>query len=78
MRPLISLVSYYGSGLGHLHSLVPPQLHLNFRTRNVLLDENFMAKVSDYGLSKLLIEGNHAGSSSAIDCFLDPEYVNLP
>lgn len=34
-----------------------------------------MAKVSDYGLAKLVIEGNHAGSSSSIDCFLDPEYV---
>lgn len=34
-----------------------------------------MAKVSDFGLSKMLTEGHRAGSSSAIDCFLDPEYV---
>ena len=48
---------------------------MHFRTSNVLLDETFTAKVSDYGLHKLLIEDHHAGSSSAIDCFLDPEYV---
>lgn len=63
------------TGLAHLHSLVPPLLHMHFRTGNVLVDENFMAKVSDYGLTKFVIEGNHAGSSSSIDCFLDPEYV---
>ncbi|EXB74651.1 Proline-rich receptor-like protein kinase PERK8 [Morus notabilis] len=77
IRHRVSIALGAAKGLGHLHSLVPPQLHLNFRTRNVLLDETFMAKVSDYGLSKLLIEGNHAGSSSAIDCFLDPE-LDMP
>lgn len=73
IRHRLSIALGAAKGLEHLHSLVPPVLHLNFRTRNVLLDENLMAKVSDYGLTKLLIEGNHAGSSSAIDCFLDPE-----
>lgn len=66
---------YSGPGLAHLHNLVPPLLHMYFRTSNVLLDENFTAKVSDYGLTKLLVKGHHAGSSSAIDYFLDPEYV---
>ncbi|PRQ33570.1 putative protein kinase RLK-Pelle-RLCK-IXa family [Rosa chinensis] len=60
-------------GLAHLHSLVPPLLHMNFRTSNVLLDDNFTPKVSDYGLTRLLNKGHYAGSSSAIDCFLDPE-----
>ncbi|ONI00675.1 hypothetical protein PRUPE_6G101300 [Prunus persica] len=60
-------------GLAHLHNLVPPLLHMYFRTSNVLLDENFTAKVSDYGLTKLLVKGHHAGSSSTIDYFRDPE-----
>ncbi|POO01253.1 Tyrosine-protein kinase [Trema orientale] len=77
IRQRLSIALGAAKGLGHLHSLVPPVLHMHFRTRNVLLDENFMAKVSDYGLTKLLVEGNHVGSSSSIDCFLDPE-LDMP
>ena len=49
---------------------------MHFRSSNVLLDENFTAKVSDYGLSKLVSEDQFYASSSAIDCFLDAEYAN--
>ncbi|KAM7502084.1 hypothetical protein LguiB_000988 [Lonicera macranthoides] len=73
MRQRLSIALGAAKGLEHLHSLVPPVLHTRFKTRNVLVDENFVAKVSDFGLSKLLLEANHAGSSSAFDCFLDPE-----
>ncbi|CAI0453039.1 unnamed protein product [Linum tenue] len=60
-------------GLRYLHSLVPPFLHMHFRTSNVLVDENFTAKVSDYGIYKLVAETLHPGSSSSVDHFLDPE-----
>ncbi|XP_031247353.1 probable serine/threonine-protein kinase PBL28 isoform X1 [Pistacia vera] len=73
MRQRLLIAIGAAKGLEHLHSLVPPLFHMHFRTRNVLLDENFTAKISDYGLSKLLIEDPRVGSSSAIDCFLDPE-----
>ncbi|XP_044477516.1 probable serine/threonine-protein kinase PBL28 isoform X2 [Mangifera indica] len=75
MRQRLSIATGAAKGLEHLHSLVPPLFHMHFRTRNVLLDENFTAKVSDYGLSKLVTEDHHVGSSSAIDCFLDPELI---
>lgn len=55
--------------------MVPPILHMHFRTGNVLLDENYTAKVADVGLSRLLIGGYRAGPSSTIDSFCDPEYV---
>ncbi|KAF3455002.1 hypothetical protein FNV43_RR05450 [Rhamnella rubrinervis] len=73
IRQRLSVALGAARGLAHLHSLVPPLLHMHFRTSNVLVDENFMPKVSDYGLAKMVIEGNQAGSSSSIDCFLDPE-----
>ncbi|XP_027343381.1 probable serine/threonine-protein kinase PBL28 [Abrus precatorius] len=72
----LSIALGASKGVEHLHSLVPPLVHTNFRTSNVLLDENYTAKVSDYGFSKFQSKVDQAGSSSNIDCFLDPE-LNL-
>lgn len=36
------------------HDCRPPILHLNIKSTNILLDENYEAKLSDYGLIKLL------------------------
>lgn len=36
------------------HDCRPPILHLNLKSTNILLDENYEAKLSDYGLAKLL------------------------
>ncbi|KAI3934319.1 hypothetical protein MKW92_003059 [Papaver armeniacum] len=73
IRQRLSIAVGAAKGLEYLHSLVPPFLHMHFRTRNVLVDDHFAVKVSDFGLSKLVVDSNRAGSSSAIDCFLDPE-----
>ncbi|KAF3784181.1 Proline-rich receptor-like protein kinase [Nymphaea thermarum] len=63
-------------GLAHLHSLAPPLLHKDFKTANVLVDENFIAKVADAGLRNLLERISNAGTSSQMMgtvVFLDPE-----
>ncbi|XAR70387.1 Non-specific serine/threonine protein kinase [Bertholletia excelsa] len=36
------------------HDCKPPVLHLNIKSTNILLDENYEAKLSDYGLGKFL------------------------
>ncbi|GAV86909.1 LRR_1 domain-containing protein/Pkinase_Tyr domain-containing protein/LRRNT_2 domain-containing protein/LRR_6 domain-containing protein/LRR_8 domain-containing protein [Cephalotus follicularis] len=36
------------------HDCKPPILHLNIKSKNILLDEKYEAKLSDYGLLKLL------------------------
>ncbi|GMI76342.1 hypothetical protein like AT1G12460 [Hibiscus trionum] len=42
-------------GLSYLHhDCRPPILHLNIKSTNILLDENYEAKLSDYGLGRLL------------------------
>lgn len=65
------------TGLCHLHSQRPPVIHGNFNTANVLVDdENFIAKVADAGVSRLLEKIDDAGpsqSSSRASAFRDPE-----
>ncbi|WCJ27614.1 Leucine-rich receptor-like protein kinase family protein [Euphorbia peplus] len=42
-------------GLAYLHhSFRPPIIHYNIKPSNILLDENYNAKISDFGLARLL------------------------
>lgn len=64
------------AGLTHLHSLSPRLIHKDFKTLNVLVDENFIAKVADAGLLNFLGRFDSAGPSSEVPAdaiFLAPE-----
>lgn len=42
-------------GLAHLHHVLrPPVVHYNVKPSNILLDENYNPKISDFGLARLL------------------------
>ncbi|XP_064989387.1 putative serine/threonine-protein kinase isoform X1 [Musa acuminata AAA Group] len=64
-------------GLAHLHSLAPPLVHKDFKTNNVLVDENFIAKVADAGLHKLVQGSGEIGPQGSSSIFQDPEVGEL-
>ncbi|KAI3948073.1 hypothetical protein MKX01_014672 [Papaver californicum] len=72
----LSIALGAAKGLCHLHSLKPPLVHKNFRTANVLVDENFIPKIADAGILRLLEKIEDAGPSSGTandNAFRDPE-----
>lgn len=52
-------------------------VHKDFKTANVLVDENYIAKVADAGLRNFLGRVDVAGPSSQVtadEIFIAPEY----
>nr|TKR84491.1 receptor-like protein kinase HERK 1 isoform X1 [Populus alba] len=73
----LSIALGAAKGLAHLHSQTPRLVHKNFKTANVLVDENFIAKVADAGLRNFLGRVDIAGPSTQVtadEIFLAPEY----
>ncbi|KAL5718669.1 hypothetical protein ACHQM5_011547 [Ranunculus cassubicifolius] len=71
----LSIALGAAKGLAHLHSMRPPMVHKNFKTANVLVDENFIAKVADAGIRNFLGRADASSSSQTPfdDVFLAPE-----
>ncbi|PWA57961.1 Actin-binding FH2 [Artemisia annua] len=69
-------------GLEHLHYHVGEHLsiiHRDIKSANILLDQNWVAKVSDFGMSKLTFDGLYRSAIVSLACgtmnYIEPEYM---
>ncbi|CAN6678191.1 unnamed protein product [Malus baccata var. baccata] len=66
-------------GLAFLHGAETPVIYRDFKTSNVLLDSDFTAKLSDFGLAKMGPEGSETHVTTRVMGtygYAAPEYVS--
>ncbi|KAK9139892.1 hypothetical protein Scep_009573 [Stephania cephalantha] len=69
-------------GLAYLHSgsaVGIPIVHRDFKSTNILLGENFEAKISDFGLAKMMPENQEMYVTTKVlgtFGYFDPEYTS--
>ncbi|KAK9689060.1 hypothetical protein RND81_09G032400 [Saponaria officinalis] len=64
-------------GLEYLHDgAVPPVIHRDIKSSNILLDESMKARVADFGLSREEMVDGHASNLRGTFGYLDPEYIS--
>ncbi|XP_028761810.1 calcium/calmodulin-regulated receptor-like kinase 1 [Neltuma alba] len=63
-------------GLEYLHDgAVPPVIHRDIKSSNILLDQSMRARVADFGLSREEKVDKHAAIRGTFG-YLDPEYIS--
>ncbi|KAG8386203.1 hypothetical protein BUALT_Bualt03G0124600 [Buddleja alternifolia] len=64
-------------GLEYLHDgAVPPVIHRDIKSSNILLDQSMRARVADFGLSREEMDSKHASNIRGTFGYLDPEYIS--
>jgi serine/threonine protein kinase len=61
------------SGMTYLHTTLPPVLHNDLKTANVLIGSNFQAKLANFGLSMKKKSNGYLGTPF----WMAPELLNL-
>ncbi|XP_037423849.1 tyrosine-protein kinase JAK2-like isoform X2 [Triticum dicoccoides] len=67
-------------GLNYLHKVVPAIYHLDLKPGNILLDKDMVAKIGDFGLSRLFDTTQTYMTTSGVikgtRGYMPPEYIN--
>ncbi|KAI3457013.1 hypothetical protein Pfo_013676 [Paulownia fortunei] len=64
-------------GLEYLHDgAVPPVIHRDIKSSNILLDQSMRARVADFGLSREEMVSKQASNIQGTFGYLDPEYIS--
>ncbi|CAI9116488.1 OLC1v1017649C1 [Oldenlandia corymbosa var. corymbosa] len=74
----IKIIQGIARGLAFMHSLETPIIHRDIKASNVLLDENFVAHIADFGLARRM-EGSHSHVSTQVAGtmgYIPPEYLS--
>ncbi|XP_037471257.1 wall-associated receptor kinase 5-like [Triticum dicoccoides] len=72
----LNIAAQSADGLAYLHSKANIRiLHGDVKPKNILLDDNFVPKISDFGISRLLArDKEHTGSVIGDMNYMDPLY----
>ncbi|XP_044361930.1 wall-associated receptor kinase 4-like [Triticum aestivum] len=64
-------------GLAYMHSKAHTRiLHGDVKPANILLDDNFVPKISDFGISRLIVrDKQHTNTVIGDRSYMDPEYL---
>eukprot|EP00271_Cylindrocystis_brebissonii_P004088 TRINITY_DN1550_c0_g1_i1.p1 TRINITY_DN1550_c0_g1~~TRINITY_DN1550_c0_g1_i1.p1 ORF type:complete len:1405 (+),score=203.13 TRINITY_DN1550_c0_g1_i1:318-4532(+) len=75
----VSIALGAAEGIRYLHNFTkPPYIHRDIKTANILLDENYVAKVADFGLLRANQQGEDQQKISIVGTpgYMDPEYYS--
>jgi tRNA A-37 threonylcarbamoyl transferase component Bud32 len=71
---LLSMLNDTAKGVAYLHGHEPTILHRDLKSHNILVNEHWVAKVCDFGLSRLAVE-SHTMTACGTPCWTAPEVL---